>query len=475
MFKPAGSRHRLFVLFALAGLASGCAHFQPEPISPRKSIVSFDERSLSDPGLRAFLAANHVAAPATGERWGLKALTLAAFYYQPALAEARVELLAAQAAQITAAQRPNPSISVTPGYESGIPNIPSPWLVPVTVAWPIETAGKRGYRIPQARRLAEAARWDLVGTVWQVRSRLRAALLDLDAAERAESLLADKELAQGRVAGLLEGQFRAGSVSSFEVAQARVALDATTLARQAAEGQVGQARVQLAGALGVPSRALTGVKLSFADVEALPQQLVQPQVRQQALLDRADVRGALDRYAASQAALQLQIARQWPDINLGPGFAWNSQLAGDREWQLGLTLTLPVLNHNQGPIAEARAQRRLAAAHFLTVQTTAIGQIDAALAAYRSALTRVATATSLLADLERRLGAVRSQVRAGELQPLDLANAEVAFDAGVQDQLLAHNQAQQALGLLEDAVQSPLTLSPSALRAAQDEPSRASQ
>ncbi len=456
------------------GLVCGCAHFDPQPLSAQQTLAAFERRTLADPGLKAFMAANHEVAPAHGGRWGLKALTLVAFYDQPALSEARARLLAVQAARITAAERPNPSISLAPGYDRGVPDVPSPWIVPVTLDWPIETAGKRGDRIAQARHAAAAARWDLVGIVWRVRSRVRSALLDLYAARRRAALLASGVSTLRRVVVLLEGQLRAGSVSSYEVAQARVSLDDSVLAQQAAAGEARQAKVALAGALGVPLRALAGVRFSFDDLEALPGDLTRPQIRRQALLERADVRSALERYAASQSALALEVARQWPDIDLGPGYAWNPQLAGDSEWQLGLTVSLPLLNQNQGPIAEARARRKAAAAHFLAVQAAAITQIDGALAAYRSALSRASTASLLLVDLTRRLAYTRARVEAGELQPLDLSDAQVVFDTGEQSRLDAQVEAEQSLGRLEDAVQSPLSLSPLALRAAQQRISRES-
>jgi outer membrane protein, heavy metal efflux system len=448
------------VILACAGQLAACAHFQPQPLSPQASLAGFESRSLESPGLRAFLAANHLAAPAPGAPWSLKALTLAAFYYQPTLAEARGKLLAAQAGQITAGERPNPSISLAPAYDGGVPGAVHPWIVPLSLDWPIETAGRRGYRLAQARHLAAAARWDLLGAVWRVRSRLRAALLGLYAARPSLSLHAREVSTWRRVLGLLEGQRRAGSVSSYEVAQARIALDRAILAGQAAAGRARQARIALAGALGVPVRALDGVRFSFADLRTLPRDLTRPQVSQRALLERADVRAALERYAASQSALQLQIARQWPDIRLGPGFAWNAQLAGDRQWQLGLSLPLPVLNHNQGPIAEAKAQRELAAARFLTVQAAALTRIEGSLAAYDSARAQLVTADSLLRSLARQLRSIQAQVAAGELQPLDRANARLAYEAGARSRLEALVSAQRALGRLEDAVQSPLTLAP---------------
>ena len=459
------------ILLSLLALA-GCARFHPEPISPAQTAAVFNTRYLTNENLCAFLETNHVAAPGPGDPWELKDLTLAAFYYQPALAEARAQLLSVQAATLTAGQRPNPSVSVTPAYDTQIPGNPSPWLVPLTFDVPIETAGKRGKRIAQAERHSDVARWSLVGTVWEVRSQIRAALANLYYTSQTASLLARQETAQSNVVRLLEGQLTAGTVSEFEVTQARIALNTTMLARQDAIGKANQARVELARALGVPTRALDGQELSFDALNQFPRELTRPQVRQQALLNRADVRGALAEYAASQAALQLEIANQYPDIHLGPGYAWNSGNAADNEWALGLTVTLPVLNHNQGPVAEAEAKRAQAAAHFMTVQANAVAQIESALAGYEAALNQAATARTLLDNLRKRLNSVRAQVEAGEMDALAVASAQVEFGTGEQNQLDALFKAQQALGQLEDAVQSPLTLPPAALEAAEQPHSR---
>ena len=465
----AGGAVRVALILGCVGQLVACAHFQPKPLSARSSMARFDARSLHSPGLRAFLAANHVVAPAPRAVWGLKALTLTAFYYQPALAEARARLLAAQAMRVTAAERPNPSIAVTPGYDAGVPGAIHPWVVPLTFDWTIETAGRRGDRLAEARHQAAAARWDLVGTLWRIRSRLRGALLELYAARRSAALLEEEARTRREVLRLLKGQLQAGNVSSYEVAQARIALDRVLVARQAVVGRLRQSRILLAGAIGVPLTALTEVRFSFADLRALPLALTRPAVRQEALLERADVRAALERYAASQSALQLQIARQWPDIRLGPGFAWNAQLAGDHKWDLGLSLPLPILNQNQGPIAEAKARRALAAAHFRLVQANAITQIDGAVTAYDSARAQLEATNSLLRGLRRALHSVVAEVKAGELQPLDLANARLAYQAGTQQRLAVFIKAQQALGRLEYALQNPLTVARQPVRAVPNE------
>jgi outer membrane protein TolC len=441
-----------------ATLLSGCATYHSQPISPEKTADAFDARSLGNAGLKTFLETNHVAVGI----WNLNALTLVAFYYQPALAEARAQFATMQAAEITAGGRPNPTVGFSPTYDT---TTTPPWILGLTWDIPIETAGKRGKRIAQAEHISEAAKWNFISAAWQTRSHVRAAMLNLYVAHETETLLARQESAQSNVVRLLEGQLAVGAISDFEVTQARVALETTQLSRQDAIGQLNQARVQLAGALGLPLRALAGIDFSFDGLNQFPKELAAPEIRRDAILNRADVRGALAEYAASQSELQLEIAKQYPDVHLNPGYELDQT---DNKWSLGLTLDLPVLNQNQGPIAEAKAKRAEAAAHFLTVQTTAISEIDSALAAYDAALNKSATAKHLSDDLQKQLKSIRAQAQAGEIDALTLANAEAEYTTGAQNQLDALVKAQTALGQLEDAVQSPLTLSQAAIRAAQN-------
>src|ERR1017187_2624807 len=460
---------RCWMFFALILVFSGCARFHPQPISPDQTAATFDTRSLANPDLQAFLETNHITGPWPRQSWDLDALTLVAFYYQPALVEARAQWASVRSAHITAGQRPNPTVGFTPTYDT---TTPPPWILGLTWDIPIETAGKRGKRIAQADHLAEAARWNFVSAAWQTRSHVRTAWLNLYAARENESLLARQESAQSNVVRLLESQFAAGAVSSYEVTQARVTLGTTRLARQDATGQYGQARVQLAHALGLPLHALDDVPFSFAGLDQFPQDLNAPEIRRQAILNRADVRGALAEYAASQSALQLDIAKQYPDLHLNPGYELDQT---DNKWSLGVTVELPVLSHNQGPVAEAKAKRAEAAAHFLMVQAQAIGEIDSALAGYRAALSQTKTAAALQDDLQKQLDSVRDQVQAGEIDSAALANAEVEFCAGAKSRLDAVVKAQAALGQLEDAVQSPLTLLPAILNAAENNLSQGSK
>ena len=111
-------------------------------------------------------------------------LTFAAFYFHPSLEVARAQWNVAKAGIRTAGGRPNPTLSVTPEYAFNAEPGMSPWLATLNLSVPIETAGKRGYRIAGAQQMAEAARLNLASMAWQVRSNVRGSLLDFSVLRR---------------------------------------------------------------------------------------------------------------------------------------------------------------------------------------------------------------------------------------------------------------------------------------------------
>src|SRR5204863_2457362 len=130
-------------------------------------------------------------------------------------------------------------------------------------------------------------------------------------------------------------------------------------------------------------------------------ELASDEARQQALLGRPDILAALADYAAAEASLRIEIAKQYPDIHLTPGYQFDQ---GEHKWSLGIAAELPVLNQNQGPIAEALARREESAARFAALQAKVLAEIDRGLAARVAALEQV-TRQSGLTQLAREQSA----------------------------------------------------------------------
>ena len=438
-------------------VAAGCAHYQPQPVLPEQTAVRLESRRLDDPALKTFLEQN-LGQPLTTwplQNWGLNSLTLAAFYFHPALDVARAQWLVASAGIKTAEARPNPSVSVNPGYDSQIPGNYSPWLVPVTFDLPIETAGKRGKRIAEAEKASESARWTFIAAAWQIRSDVRSSLLDLKVSGQRAALLEQQFSVQKRIAGLLQQRFEAGEIARPELTIAQVALNKTQLDLSDAESAKADARVHLAQSLGLSEAALAGLNFKFdfdaADLKAL----TSADARRVALLSRADILAALADYAAAEDDLRLEIAKQYPDLHLGPGYAWNNGNAGDSQWSLGATLELPILDQNQGPIAEATARRKLAAAKFIELQSQIIGQIDRAMADLRAAREQMKNGNDLLATERQQEKSVQAQSAAGAAEQLDVLNAQLEMDSALLTQLDNEAKLQSAVCGLEDALQRP--------------------
>lgn len=435
-------------------LLTGCASYQDRPLASSATVAQLTSRSLENSGLRQFIETNRKQYLPQWplKQWNFADLTLAAFYFHPDLDVARAQWAVARAGEVTAGERPNPSIGISPTYNSTTA-IPSPWIVTLTGDIPIETAGKRGDRLAQARHLSEVARLHVASVAWQVRSRVRNSVLELEAANELASLLTQQQSIQAENLRLLKLQHDAGAISAFELTQAQLAADDSRLALRDAEQKQTEARAKLAGAIGIPASALNGVELVF-DVLDFPLS-GPPEVRQLAMVNRADVLGALAEYAASQSALQLEIAKQYPDVHLGPGYEYDQ---GDNKWSLGLSVTLPVFNQNQGAIAEAEARRTEAAARFNALQAQVLSEVDAAEAAFKGATRKWQDAKQMLDDVTKQEKSAEAMLAAGEISKSDLIAIQLQLGASKLARQDAMVKFRQAAGQLEDAIQLPLDL-----------------
>jgi outer membrane protein TolC len=446
--------NRWSAIFVIA-LFTGCARFESRPISPADSAAKLDARRLDDTGLKKFLETNlgHELDSWPPASWELKTLTLAAFYNHPGLELARAQWRVAQAGVQTAGGRPNPTLGLTPGYDFSAANGLSPWLPFFNLDVPVETAGKRGKRVTRAQHLSESARLNIATTAWHVRSNVRASLLDFTMANRRAMLLEQQLAVQEQIMKLLEQRLAVGAISQPELTTARIALDKTQLDLGDARSKSVDARTRLAESLGLSAAALDGIKVAFDLADRAADALTSAEARRIALRGRYDILGALSDYAAAEAELRLQIARQFPDIHLNPGYQFDQ---GDNKWTLGITFELPVLNQNQGPIAEARARREETAARFTGLQAKAISEIDHGVAAYRVAREQLATSDSLLAAGQQQRHSVEAQLKAGAADQLDLLSAQLELGVATLAQLDGQAKLQQSLGALEDALQRPI-------------------
>ncbi|WP_298353573.1 TolC family protein [Rhodoblastus sp.] len=432
----------------LGAVLGGCAQYHPQPISPAASAAAIDARTLGDPRLKMFIAAADERAP---RRWGLSQLTLAALYFHPSLDIARSKLAEAEARARTAGQIPNPSLSFEDLAYNATIAAPSPWTIAPVVNFLIETAGKREIRTAEAENLAAAARDDLATASWRARSQVRDALIDLWAAGRKRRLLQTRLALQNELVGLLEARLAAGQASALDVERERARRNQASLAAQEIDPQEIDARARLAAAIGIAPHALDGVTLSFDALEKPETPLAdRSALRREALVGRSDVKSLLADYAAAESALQLQVANQYPNITLSPGYGYD---AGSNMYRLLPASGLPIFNQNQGPIAEAEAKRREVAARFVALQEQIIAAADGSAASYRAAGKVLRAADVLAAGEADRARRMEQSFTAGQVDRPALVAAQVGKAVAEESRFDAVVRQRRALGAVEDALQ----------------------
>ena len=434
---------RRLVGIALCLALGACAtqHYDPQPLDAASGAQALANRSLDAPELRA---------------WNLAMLTRAAFRFNPDVEVARARLAAAEAAVTTDGQRPNPTLQLPLQRAQNPGDGESPWTLGLALDVPVETHGKRAARVAAATHQAAAARLQVAGPAWRVRSQLREQLLLVANLTEKIRLLEQQADLDRELAAMLDTRLRAGYVGARDVNQQRLALIQSERDLLDARKALGAARIQAAALVGLRPDALDGVQLDLTAFDSPDPPLPVAELQVQALRNRADVMEALETYEASQAALQLEVARQYPDVHLGPGYTFDQ---GIRKPGFDFSgIELPLFNRNDGPIAQARARRQEAAANVTRAQAKAWAELDAGLADYRLARAALREAPRQLDVQRKQLAGARHAFELGEEDRVALAlerKTELAARLAV---LAASAQVQQALGRIEDAVQHPVPI-----------------
>lgn len=446
------------LLFIILVMLSSCTTYHAQPIAPAALMDAFEARTLDNPDLQRYLAAHCGTSGACAPGvWNLNTLMLAAFYFSPVLDIARARHGASQAAMQSAEQHPNPALQLPLGYTSNAKPGESPYTFGLGLDIPLETAGKRGYRVAQAQQMSNAERFTIGNVAWQVRSRLRSHMLNFYAATRRAQILEQQITTQQQIVAMLDKRLALGAASAPEANQAHIALARNRIDLAHVQQQSQDERAQIAATIGLSVDALANIPISFETFERVYPAIPADDVRRQAILNRADVLAALAEYEASQAALQLEIARQYPDVHIGPGYTFD---AGAHKFLLPLSgMILPLFNQNQGPIAEADAHRKEVAARVNALQAQAIDDTQRAMQNYRATLANLHLAESLLSAQQRQLQDFQKSFQAGETDRLTLTLAQHAFYTHSLIRQDALVRVQRNIGQLEDAMQRPLSAS----------------
>ena len=439
----------------LAALLSACVHYTPRPRPPERIAVGFTQRTLSDPQLRALLERQLPPRAWPRPQWDRADLLVAMLYFNDGLAAGRASARVATAGTRTAREHPNPTVTLMSEYANQHDGAPL-WLWAVVTDWLLDAGARRGARIALADLAAQRAGYDLAELTWKQRGALRRAAADLLITEREIALRETVNTDRQAQLDMARRRLEVGAASRGDLD--RLVRDALQDEQQLhdARRRASLARSALAVAVGVPVKVLAGLKLGWEQLDDPPavDALQLERARDEALLARADVHGAVVAYGTAEQALRLEVARQYPDVHLGPAYTWDH---GIRRYQFNLGLTLPLMNRNAGAIGEAEARREEAGARLEATVALAWQEIDEAIRQCQLARARLTEVRGPVYDAAQRIYAQTARgFDAGANDRTELVAARVAHTLAELQVLDAVRTAQEALATLEDALRRPL-------------------
>lgn len=439
-----------------AALVAGCSAYHPAPLSAPALLDAHDAARLDVAAVEARAVTLAPDAPRPASGWDRLDYFAAMTLYNPRVVAARAALVTAVAAVRAARSAPTgPTLTLTSEYAHDV-TTSSPWLVGGLIDIPLDIGGRRRARLATADIATLTARYDLADAIWQGRQAIRKALADRMIAERQHALLVTLGALRDRQLAAVERRLAAGEIARTDVERVRSDGANVLRRRQDAEAAIRAADQALAAAIGVPAAALRDIEPVWAGFDT-PSTVI-PDVRdddrRDAILSRADILKALADYQAAEANLRGEIAKQYPQITVSPGYTWERGLV---KVPFSIGLVLPPFDLNRRNIASAEAARGQAGKQLEVVVADAAAAVDTALAEARAARMALAEVRLRERPVADRLGIQADRaIKAGTIDRVDWAAAQSAAVEASLAELDALNRVQAADAALEDALRRPL-------------------
>lgn len=343
-----------------------------------------------------------------------------------ALAEARHPLLRAGEAQVagaaaavtTASARPNPEVAVVAGrLTSGMGSRPQTGVPLYELRQPLELGALRPSRIAHAERGRDVSEHVLGEVRLSVLSNVRRTFYQVLRRAGEEQLAAENLRLVEDLRKRIQVRVDVGEVGRLElvradaeVASARALAASARLQRVTA---IAQFRAAVGGGL-APSVEPAGA------LEADRQLPELERLREEARTRHPTLQRARAELSMAEARVGYETAQRRPQPTL-----WSEVDMSNPSYRVGVVLPLPIFNQRQGPIAEADAARRQAAAIADARQIDVLAALDGAYERYAVAGSQVTLfETGLLREAEEALRAAEVAYKLGERSVLDVLDAQ---------------------------------------------------
>jgi len=357
---------------------------------------------------------------------------------------ARLEIRAAELDQVAAGLYPNPVLSYSIfnlpvgngnryNVESGAPASPGFFSQPVhtvAVSEVIDIWSKRGARRRAADRGLELKRLQVEDALREIVHSVRSAFADLEREQSERRLSHDMRDRYAETVRLSRARFSAGEISEAEFR--KIELEGLKYQTDvvAADMEYDLGRQRLAALLGLGSAAeLPDALADEPEPSGVPPL---PALIAKALEGRPDVRAVERSRALAEATLGSARREALPDIALSASYTHSEFLvSGDNPNTLGfgVSLPLPVFDHNQANIGRAELEIRRAQNEAGRLEIVVRREVaEAARQLERAkALLAIFEVGGMLERAERSLDVAEKSYKAGAISLLELLEAQRTF------------------------------------------------
>lgn len=403
---------------------------------------------------------------------GARDLTLAEA--ERLLAEKNRELIAARRAvesagaqRITAAARPNPTLSLNSSSISSNPGTgPGPLNqkridTVLRIDQPIERGGKRELRMDAAEGLERAARGDSLDVLRTQLAQLRGTYYDLKQAEEKVKILRENAQLFSRTFAAAETRVRAGDLAPSEAAKVQVDYERAENDARAAVADLARAQIALAYMIGEEHAAL---ELRAGDPWPERTQTDPAAVEraiEQAVEARPDVVAAKARVAAAEKLRDLARSQRTRDVTVGAQYERFPGNVPSDSIGIGFSVPLFIFNDFTGDIQRAEVDRYAAIDALERARAVAINEVRRAASDLNAAAERLERFDgSLLAAADRSAQAAEFAFQRGATSVLEVLDARRTLRAVQIEALAARTDYAKALAAWRASLTTAQSMEP---------------
>lgn len=450
------------ILLALLVCLASCTHlpYVAKPLETSQTLQKFQQKSISDPAFKDYLIKQGYAEQNIPfKSWGLEELTSSALFFHPDLSVGKAKLALVQSNIEVAGLSKLPSVGAQLAHSNQKNGDIRPWAYGLQLEIPIETSNKRAIKVEEAQHLAEAAQMDIAETAWNLRSQLNIDLIDYTENAHNIKLLQNNLDIYENLINLYNKRLLKGLASNVEVSKVKLLKQKSQYELLNEQAKTDELLAKLAKDAGLTVEQFMLIPVQMVNIDTLLAEQskalsVKPsKLQEEALLNRIDIRRGIAKYAAAEANIKLEVAKQTPDISLTPGIAFEY---GDSIWSLGFATLINLLNQHPTFIKQAEQLRNVEGAQFESLQSTVIGNLSLAYAKYLAIKNKLNQSKDEQQSQLKLMEKLQKQFEAGLADRVEITQASLSIANAEQMVSVVEFELLRAQMEIENLLQRPL-------------------